>query len=628
MSGRRSALGILAATAVIAVWLATQAGVEGPGALPELATTWAVAGAFFVLCGYGAARLLLPADLLPRLWLYAGPVGVATGTLALTLLGILGLPFDVALVVVGIGAVALAVVAVRRGPEVPPPPDRIAQLAVPLALCVLVAAVACLPAFRSGFPAVQGQNGDAAIAVGTADFLQHAKPGTIEPELGLDRVHPFWRSKLPIYYGLAAVSRLSGQEPVEAFTGTAAVVLAFAALGFMLFVLDGLRAPPLAALAALPIVALDRMVLFSVYGPYFNQLWALFALPFTLLFGWRFLQKPDRRAAGIAGLFLALALFTYPLLLPFPVVFGAVIAWRRRRERGWLRALRLPAPKSAGVRYGLLALLAIPVALVLVRGVLEKAVPGLVALAPGGDLEPWSADPQYLPFYPFGWFFGVSMAAIPAGLITAAILLAAIYGVHRRRSDGSIALAVLITGGLLGGAWLLIRDGGQLFYFKDISFTGALAVMAAVVGLASLRHRGVAVAALVAFALIAADGARDTAVRTYEQAPRFLLELAEWDKELPVGQSIRLDVPATGYQLWSWYLMPRHRLSVSEPLGGFFPHPPVGSKADLVLTYERESRPPDAIGEPLLQNQVFRVYRLDPDLPGTDISTQTLVFDL
>ncbi len=116
---RRGALGILAATAALAVWLATQAGVEGPGALPELATTWAVAAAFFVLCGYGAARLLLPAELLPRLWLYAGPVGTATGTLALTLLGILGVPFDVALVVVGVAAVALAVVAVRRGPPVP-----------------------------------------------------------------------------------------------------------------------------------------------------------------------------------------------------------------------------------------------------------------------------------------------------------------------------------------------------------------------------------------------------------------------------------------------------------------------------------------------------------------------------
>ena len=517
-----------------------------------------------------AARLLLPAELLPRLWLYAGPVGTATGTLALTLLGILGVPFDIALVVVGVAAVALAVVAVRRGPAVPAPPDRIVELAVPIALCVLVAAVACLPAFRAGFPAVQGQNGDAAIAVGTADFLQHAKPGTIEPELGLDRVHPFWRSKaadlLRARRGVAAVGPGAG----GGVHGDGGRRPRLRGAGVHALRAHGLRAPPLVAIAAIPIVVLDRMVLFTVYGPYFNQLWALFALPFALLFGWRFLRAPDRRAAGIAGLFLALALFTYPLLLPFPVVFGLVIAWRRRHERGWLRALRLPAPQSAGVRYGLLALLAIPVGLVLVRGVLEKAVPGLIALAPGGNLDPWSADPQYLPFYPFGWFFGVSMAAIPAGLITAALLLAAVYGVHRRRSDGSVALAVLITGGLLGGVWLLIRDGGQLFYFKDLSLTGALAVMLAVVGLASLRHRGVAVAALVAFALIAADGARDTVVRTYEQAPRFLLELGEWDKELPVDELIRLDVPATGYQLWSWYLMPRHRLSVSEPLGGFF----------------------------------------------------------
>ena len=561
------------------------------------------------------------------MWLYAAPIGAACATLALTLLGLLQVPFDGNLAVVALAAVALAVVAVRRGPATHRHrPDRAPR--VPLALCLLVAAIACLPALRAGFPAVQGQNGDAVhrggdrrAAAGGQPRSDRAGagPGPGAPVLALQAA-----DLLRAGGGLASV----GSGAVEAFTATAAVVLALASLGFMLFVLDGLRAPPLAALAVLAIVALDRMVLFTVYGPYFNQLWALFALPFTLLFGWRFLEAPDRRAAGLAGLFLALALFTYPLLLPFPVVFGAVIAWRRRRRRGWLRALRLPAPQSAAVRYGLLALLAIPVGAVLVRGVLEKAVPGLVALAPGGNLDPWSADPQFLPFYPFGWFFGVSMAAVPAALLTAAILAAVLYGTHRRRSDPAIALTVLIAGGLLGGVWLLIRDGGQLFYFKDLSFTGALAVAAAVVGLASLRHRGAAVAALAAFALIAADGARDTVVGTYEQAPRFLLELAEWDERLPVDQSIRIDVPATGYQLWSWYLMPRHRLSVSEPLGGFFPHPPVGTKADLVLTYERDTPPADAVGEPLLQNDVFRIYRLDPDLPGTDISSQTLVFDI
>ena len=55
---RRNALGILAAFAALSLWLAIEAGVAGPGAVPELASTWAVAFAFFALCGYGAGAAL------------------------------------------------------------------------------------------------------------------------------------------------------------------------------------------------------------------------------------------------------------------------------------------------------------------------------------------------------------------------------------------------------------------------------------------------------------------------------------------------------------------------------------------------------------------------------------------
>ncbi len=496
---------------------------------------------------------------------------------------------------------------------------------MPLALALLLAAIACVPAIRTGTQAVQGQNGDAVLAVGTGNLLLHAPPDARVPELALDRVPPLWRSKLPIYYGLAAVARLSGQPTDVAFTATAGVVLALATLGFFLFALDGLGLPVLAALAAMLIVGLDRMVLNTTYGPYFNQLWALFALPFALLFGWLYLRDPDRRSAGLAALFVALALFTYPLLLPFPAVFLAVIAWRRRRERGWWRALRLPAPRSAGVRYVVLALLAVPVAAVLVRGVVEKAVPGLLALAPGSDLSAWSGN-DFLPFYPFGWFFGISAPPLVAAPLVAGLFAAALYGAAKVRRDGGIALALVGAGAILGGVYLVIRGEGELFHFKALSFAGPLVVVLAVAGLAALPRRGVAVGVLATFAFLAADSARDAASNTYEQTPKFLMALRTWDQNVPLDQTIRIDVPPSGWQLWSWYLMPRHRLSASSPLGGFFPHPPFGLKADLALVGRPRVRPPDAIGPPIRQSPGFALYRLRPR-PGFDISSQALVYE-
>src|SRR4051812_1001802 len=164
---RRAALVWLAIAAVIALGLAVDAGVAGPGAVPAVVRSGVAALVLFGVCGYGPARLLLAPTL--RLGLFVLPVGAACSTLALTVLGLLHVPLRASLVAVLAGGVVLGVVAWRRGRA---PGDRLVSLAVPLALAALIAAIALLPSFRAGFATVQGQNGDAVLAVGTADFLR------------------------------------------------------------------------------------------------------------------------------------------------------------------------------------------------------------------------------------------------------------------------------------------------------------------------------------------------------------------------------------------------------------------------------------------------------------------------
>ena len=104
-----------------------------------------------------------------------------------------------------------------------------------------------------------------------------------------------WRSKYPIFYSLAAVSELSGLSVVAAFPLVAAALLAMASFGFFLFARYALRAPPWAALAAMAAVGLGRLPLHIADHPFYNELWALFALPFILTAGASLPARAERR---------------------------------------------------------------------------------------------------------------------------------------------------------------------------------------------------------------------------------------------------------------------------------------------------------------------------------------------
>src|SRR5438270_9251410 len=72
---RPAALAWLVVAAAIALGQAIDAGVAGPAAVPAVVRSGVACLALFAVCGYGPARLLVPASLRARLPLLILPVG-------------------------------------------------------------------------------------------------------------------------------------------------------------------------------------------------------------------------------------------------------------------------------------------------------------------------------------------------------------------------------------------------------------------------------------------------------------------------------------------------------------------------------------------------------------------------
>lgn len=655
-----AAAGVLGAAGIVG-FQAWAAGVLGYAVAGEVARTAITTVLLFAVCGYAPARLLLPATLRHELALFVLPIGAACSALELTALGLIRVPLPIALgVVLGASAVAGAALALRdlrarraahrdagagsaqgaAGAAAPRASlaHRLVPLLLPLALAALAASLALIPVFRTGFATVIGQNGDAVMAVGTAELLRSAPPTAVEPALPVDEVPIVWRSKLPIYYVLAGAAELTGQTAVAAFATVSAVLLGLVALGLFLLARHLFAASLGAAAAVAFLVPLDRMVLHLAIHPFYNQLWGLLTLPFTLLFGWRFLERPSRRTLAPLALFALLGVFAYPLLLPFPALFLGVVAWlawRRAkaegRRPGWIAALGLPRVRAHPFAYAIVGALSLPVVAVLVRGVIEKTWSAGAVVLPGGDLSGWSGPA--LPYLPFARFFGIEGSGPLAVGAVLGVLALAVLGARALRREVAVAMGVMTAGALGFALSFYLRGQGELFYFKILSFLGPLVLGLGVVGLwrASTRARDVprrialgSAAGLLILALCAGT-ARELG-ETYEYATAPVLELARWDERLPAGASVRIDVPPSGYQLWTWYMLDSRPVSMSAPLTGFFPHPPRGLAGDFALTEARGPRPPDALGTPVLRNDGYAMYRLrsDPRLPDT--GSQRLVW--
>jgi hypothetical protein len=625
------------AAVCIALALAALTGI-GLRALPGVLRTAAVGLAFFGLCGWGLANALVPARLAAHRLLVVLPIGAMASSFALAVLGLLHVPFAAALAIV-LAAAAVAALRFRRPPasEHELRGSAVRRLGVPVLLATTIALVALIPVFRAGFETVPGQNGDAILVTGSAVLVEHAPPTATRNDLPINRIPLEWRSKYPIYYALAAVSTLAGQTPIQAFATVSALVLAATAFGLFLFALYAVRAPPRVALLAMFVVPLDRIVMYVTMHPYYNELWGQFALPLMLLFGWLYLREPSRGSAALFVLFLVFGLLVYPLMVLFPVLFLVPYAWgrwrscRRTGERvGWIAALRLPRLRTRPWVSIALVVVAVPVCVVLVRGFLEKALSALDVLLPGTSLAGWSGPG--LNFIPGPRFVGMPGGGTLDYVGLAAVCALAALGLRRVRSELRIPLGVMVLVTALFGVYFRVRTGGQLFFFKDLAFLGPYVLMLALLGLAGVvasRRRAIAMAGaagLVAVSAVVVVGGEEEIHQTYPQATHSVLALASWDRALPRGATVRIDVPPSGWQLWAAYMLHDHPLTALAPLGGFFPHPPPGRKADYVLTFRPQRRPADAVGRPLRQNVQFELWRMNPATPGPDVSRRGLIW--
>jgi hypothetical protein len=134
------------------------------------------------------------------------------------------------------------------------------------------------------------------------------------------------------------------------------------------------------------------------------------------------------------------------------------------------------------------------------------------------------------------------------------------------------------------------------------------------------------VAGICALGLTLLIGTRDELDAVAPQSPPEAFELRGWAERLPPDASIRLDIPPSGVQLWAAYMLHERPLSATLPvLNTTYPHVPRGRKADYVLVEERQARPPDAVGPVVLENSRFRLYRMDPAVPGPDRSSRVRI---
>jgi hypothetical protein len=596
-----------------AVRLAHEAGVVGKAAIPPLTRAGIASVGLFAVTGWGLTRLLLPEGLRRYEPLWVMPVGACATAVAMTVLGFAAVPYRLNLAMVLIGGAGLALYAYRTKP-VRLPAGTIRRMAWPAWIALLLVAIALIPLFRAGFATVEGQGQDAHLAVGSAIFLQRHYPTSIAPQEPVDRMPLVWRSKQPIYYTLAAASSLSGLEVFETISALAAILLALAASGFYLVAREVLGAPRWAALGAMGLVGLDRMVLHTVMHPYFNQTWGFFAMPFAFVLAWWAIHERTRGGLILLGLFLGIVAFAYPLALPVPLIPLAVVMWP---ERGRLHPRRWWKGKRS-LRW------VVPLGLVMfvpLRGVVEKILSADdVVLNPFHTLRNWGGDLNgYFPepnFFGMDTYLGLAVMALPMAY---AITLA-LRGLDRPMRRGLTALLLFTAFFVLV---FRIREAGWYFHFKLLAFVAPLVLTIVAAGAARIRPRWAGAGLLVVLVMLASSAANTEVGRTFDELPRSMLALRSI--HLPKGESIRLDI-STQQQNWAAFMLHHQPLCSQHPLlGTSYPHVAISRRADYILTAVGERRPADALGGPVKRLDGFTLYKARPGLPGPDRCSQTMV---
>ncbi len=582
----------------------------------------------FAIIGFGPTRLFLPAGLRRHELLWVLPVGAVGTALELALLVYAFVPFDVALAIALAGGVAVGIYAWRRDPGLPLARSARAAglhvtwgtLLVPLYVALLIGAIALVPMFRGGFVTVIGNGSDAHLAVGTAQFLQSHHPNGVAPDEPVDRVPLVWRSKPPIYLAFGAVARVAGMEPYAVIATLQAALMALGALGFWLLARELLGAGAWAAGAAMGLVGLNRMTLFTGMHPYFNQTWGYMALPFAIVLAWYVVRRRSRGGLLLFASFLGVLVFAYPLAMPIPLI-AAIIFWafeRRRQGRSLLRLPRLRNKRNLLWIVPLFLLLLLPL-----QGVLEKVSVSTRVLAPGYSLVNWGGD--LTGFFPERYFLGFDEAGIGlAGMIM--LIGGLVLALRAAPRDIRWGLGGIVAFGVIAAFYFRPREYGWYFHYKALAFAAPLGVAVAATGLARLKWKWVSALTLVFLIAAARLGAAQEIGQTFDQLPKSMLELKRVDALLPADQSVRLDIPADGRQLWAGIILSGQPLCSQRPvMETSYPHVPVSRPADYVLVDDDWRKPFDAVGPPVLTLDRYVLYRLRAGLPGPDRCSRKMV---
>jgi hypothetical protein len=597
-------------------------------ALPDTLRAVVATVVLFGIGGFGLTRLLLPAPLRRYELLWVVPTGACAVGLEMTILGFAAMPYPASLALVFLAGLVLASYAVRaRGwPEFSLP-----GLGWPVYLAFVVLTVALTQmVLIQHYAAPVGTGSDAHVATGVAQFLQHSYPTSVNVHQPINQMQPTWQSKYPIYYAFAGVSTVSGLASWRVLATLAGMLLAMSAIGFFLVAREVFRAPVAVALVAMSFAALDRMALYTVLNPYFNQTWGFFAMPFTLVLGWWVVQPGLTRRArqatfALLAVFFLVLVLAYPLAGPIPAVPLVVFALvdRRRRAAAGEQVFRVRnlyrGRRSLLWMIPVAALLAIPVA-----GAVEKGVSAAGVLLPGHSLQGWSGD---LPgFIPWNYFFSLPNSWVGwLGFVVVAALAG--WGLARQSRSLAWGLGGLLILALLIATYLRHRQFGYYFEFKLLAFVGPLALLIAAVGAGRLRRLGVVVLAAMSVAVVGSAVAEVKHNGT--QLPPDTIGLTDLTKSVPPGASIRLDMwPPT--QLWGAYFLASHPVCSQRPLYYTdYPHVAYSRKADYIVatkgtfgripgTTDPSGRPTDAIGPPIAQNLGYMLFKENPKVPGID----------
>jgi hypothetical protein len=261
----------------------------------------------------------------------------------------------------------------------------------------------------------------------------------------------------------------------------------------------------------------------------------------------------------------------------------------------------------------------VPVGILLllpIGAVLAKAEGAAAVLAPGHSLRAWGGDLRA--FIPFNFFLSLPDSKL-GNVLMLAVLYLAWRGLRGQPRALAWGLGGLLALGVLIAAYLRHRAYGFYFHFKLLAFCGPLVVAIAAVGAGRLRRLGPVWLA----ALLVATGvsAFDEVGATGFQLSTAEIQLRDWARSIPRGDSIRLDMYQP-YQLWAAYMLASRRVCSEHPLlGTDYPHVMISRKADYIVAQSEWPRPADAVGGALKRNQQFALYRENPATPGIDACT-------